>query len=344
MASLRKKPADRLTDAAQRFSMTRVFWSFAPADLEAGIQHWKTSNAMFKADPSYEILSVQGTYGPWKSALLASWSQEGRPHRNGKTLEERAADIIRIVHAACVKVSGTDLALWVRHCGRGVTYHSGFVPVLLRMRLIRSAAKGPLHFGVAGKRYALNDKGVHTTVQGLVRVADGLTNVLNLSPPRTCKQWLRMYKMFCSVCESTDVKGLALNSSSSYTLPWTFRSLVIPRMRSCGISSLTCPGVMKLTDFDTMFPDQGGWIQKLSAGKARTVHQLVTNLGYTGPLEFLTMFLCLSQDQVIRRLTTSSLPSDISIWQMIQDHKRRHRMTPNPAVLLECLLNDSPRV
>ena len=75
-----------------------------------------------------------------------------------------------------------------------------------------------------------------------------------------------------------------------------------------------------------------------------TEFQLVTNLGYTGPLEFLTMFLCLSQDQVIRRLTSSNLPSDIFIRQMIQDHKRRHHMTPNPAVLLESLLNDSPCV
>jgi len=48
VASLRKKPADRLADATQRFSR-----SFAPADLEAGVQHWQKSHALFKAEPSY---------------------------------------------------------------------------------------------------------------------------------------------------------------------------------------------------------------------------------------------------------------------------------------------------
>ena len=196
VVELQKSPASYfLRDVVLRFRATRIYWApgvFIPPDLEAAVQHQTVSKAMYNAEAAYEILSVQGKYGPWKHALFKAWTANGRPSSRGLPPQARADNVVAVLRSACEFMHGHNLTAWVQHCGRGVAHHSGFVPMLLRMQVIRRAASGPLHLGLS--KYAFTCRRsvqVSRCLQGLLLACDKLRGVL-ANPPRTCQQWRRL--------------------------------------------------------------------------------------------------------------------------------------------------------
>lgn len=339
---LLKKRAQYLDKAVSRFKAMRAFWNpeaFVPGDLESAIAHRSWSAAMFKAEPAFEVLSVLGKYGPWKDKLLAAWLRSGRPRKGELPLERRAAIISGVLRSACQDMSGEHLADWVQNCGRSVTHHSGFLPMLVRLRLIRPSLRGELVLGVNGARYAFNGKEssvqVSESLGCLAGACDDLQDIL-AEPPRTGAQWLSMYKQYCAALTRHQVPRMGLTGVARYLLPWTFRVMCISRMRTQGIGSLTACG-MTLTTFSSMFPDQGQWIKRaraLTPPKKRTVEGLIQILGYTGPVELLTMYLCLCQDQALRKISVADLECTAGkVSQFIRQFRRVHKMTPHPAVV-----------
>ena len=342
VTELLKKPAQYLDKAVARFKAMRAFWSqevFVPGDLESAIAHRSKSAAMFKAEPALEVLSVQGKYGPWKDKLLAAWLRSGRPRAGKLPLEQRAGIISRVLRSACQDMSGEDLADWVQNCGRSVTHHSGFLSMLVRLRVVHLSPRGALALGVNGARYAFTGKEssvqVSESLACLAGACDDLQDIL-AEPPQTGAQWLSMYDKYCAVLTRHRVARMGLTGAASYLLPWTFRVLCISRMRARGIRSLTVPG-LTLAAVSSMFPDQGQWIKRLAGltppGK-RTIETLIQVLGYTGPVELLTMYMCLCQDQALRKISVADLEcKQGEVSQFIRQFRRVHKMTPHPAVV-----------
>jgi len=346
VVELQKSPASYfLRDVVLRFRATRIYWApgvFIPPDLEAAVQHQTVSKAMYNAEAAYEILSVQGKYGPWKHALFKAWTANGRPSSRGLPPQARADNVVAVLRSACEFMHGHNLTAWVQHCGRGVTHHSGFVPMLLRMQVIRRAASGPLHLGLS--KYAFTCRRsvqVSRCLQGLLLACDKLRGVL-ASPPRTCQQWRRLYGEYCAVLRDAGVPRMGLSPSAKYLLPWTFRVQCIARMRAAGIQHLRAGKTPpSLEEFADMFPDQGSWVTKLAKllpEGQRTVSRLTQTLEYTGPLELFTMYLCFSQDRLARRLAVAQRPeAEEAARGCIIEHRRVHGMAPHPAMLFNII-------
>ena len=49
------------------------------ADLGSAFKHAKESKAMFAAEPSLDMVSIQLKYEPWRCALLKAWRHNGLP-------------------------------------------------------------------------------------------------------------------------------------------------------------------------------------------------------------------------------------------------------------------------
>ena len=72
----------------------------------------------------------------------------------------------------------------------------------------------------------------------------------------------------------------------------------------------------------------------LTPARKRTVESLIEILGYTGPVELLTMYLCLCQDQALRKISVADLECTAGkVSQFIRQFRRVHKMTPHPAVV-----------
>ena len=50
-----------------------------PADLRSAFTHVRKSMVMYNAEPALEAVSIQLKYEPWRQALLACWTEEGKP-------------------------------------------------------------------------------------------------------------------------------------------------------------------------------------------------------------------------------------------------------------------------
>lgn len=102
---------------------------------EVATEHSRKSAGMFAAAPVLELASIQGKYGVWKDALLASWmrSRRGKPRKEGPFSAVAVWQVLRSAVVAMHEVRTTNESL---HVGRGVSYHSGFLPMLLRMGAI----------------------------------------------------------------------------------------------------------------------------------------------------------------------------------------------------------------
>ena len=61
-------------------SAVQIFQGLLPGDMEATQRTASgASRAMFKAAPTLIILSLQGKYGPWHTALVEAWRKCGSP-------------------------------------------------------------------------------------------------------------------------------------------------------------------------------------------------------------------------------------------------------------------------
>ena len=222
--------------------------------------------------------------------------------------------------------------------------------MLLRLRVLRASPRGRLKLGINGARYSLTGRMSRVKVSDtLVRLAgacDDLWDILS-QPPRTCTEWLSMYRKYCAILTYHRVPRMGLAGTSAYLLPWTFRVQCITRMRAHGIASLSlAPGNVTVATFSSMFPDQNHWIRavaRLAPAGQQTIDAVIQLLGYTGPLELLTMFLCLCQDKSLRNTSIADLSQsqqDDRVLQITLEHWRAYGFMPHPAVLAATLMSE----
>ena len=80
--------------------------------------------------------------------------------------------------------------------------------------------------------------------------------------------------------------------NKSYMRNFVIRGLVLAAMAAAGIPKLTGAAKIQLQTFASAFPDQRGWINKLSGdAKSTTLAEFLADLDYDGRPEFLTMFM-----------------------------------------------------
>ena len=174
-----------------------------PADLASACQQRRQASSLFDEEPALELLSVQGKYGPWKTALLMAWCQTSRRRTSRQKtsrcgVSSRAALLLRALSQACRLMANVDYKDWVNHWGRGVTHHSGFIPMLLRLQVIRKSAardRGSLCLGLGSSSYRLASRAQSTRLGAWVAASDVIAQVLEAnSTPRTLEEYWHLWK------------------------------------------------------------------------------------------------------------------------------------------------------
>lgn len=293
------------------FAVGAVVQDGLQGDLAAAAKAEASHKAMFTAEPGLWLASLQGKYWPWKLALAESWAEcHSEPAVPAwPEAPSRATKFWRVLHKAVQLMDGRPYHQWHNHCGRGVAFHSGFLKLVQDLGLVvisPPAADGPGAWApiklscTAGRQHHLrvaasNASGascptaVQLQVDKYLAAADQLNSALS-SPPTTCQEYITKFKMF-----EKEISGLrAPHVGGGYTVPWTFRSAAVARMRANGVEALAEPEAVSPKEFAAAFPDQNDWIGQLQGSSScQTLADFTKLLSYQGPPELLTMKLCL---------------------------------------------------
>ncbi len=113
-----------------------------PGDAEAAVKQYQNKRTLsaFKAEPALEAVCLLVKYGPLKEQVVQEWfklkgttlGQRGTK----RTIDQRASTMGLILRRVCEKFSGKDLGKWVQNCSRFNAFWSGFVPTLLRLKIL----------------------------------------------------------------------------------------------------------------------------------------------------------------------------------------------------------------
>jgi hypothetical protein len=343
--------------AQQRMELLEpLYKDYLPADLEDAVQRLPAEKGMYKAEPALHLLSLQGKYGPFRQALFEAWKstgpgvQESRSPGDRNSVESRAELVFQVVCVALKKCHRVPMDTWVRNCGRGVSYVSGFLPTLARLKLLKHQSTGRhiLRLGMRGEPYALQctGKAKQTAIellQGYVRAADVFAEALQ-TPLRTCTEWINCLTSVRS--RLTDVGAAGMGDSSAYLVPWTFRAWAISIMRANHVRSLAGHHQCSNRQLSQMFPDQKQLViriwQSLRVKACRTKQkplvscaELMRVLKCRCPVELLTCRLCLVSAGELHALTTLELQAMMpQLRKAMNRFREAEGLWPSPALLV----------
>ena len=183
-------------------------------------------DAMFQEDKAYLVVSLLGKYGYFKEELFRAWASQAKSRASPEFKKSKKADspefkkskkVLAVIRAALFlihkKVAQEVHKAWSRNVGKGVEFHSGFLPFLQRLGVL-SQSESPKSLVLSAnqqKRYevcGLRDKDVLGRLQHLSRAGDCLWNALAI-PPLTCGQWCLKQQL---VLEARISRGSVLGS------------------------------------------------------------------------------------------------------------------------------------
>lgn len=344
-----------------------LYGQLLPLDLEDAVGRATTSARMYRAEPTLQLICLQGKYGPFRAALLEAWKtlqakpgaqRSRRPTKESRSpgvkkdegmLKDRAARVFQVLVLATRRCCGQPMAEWVRNCGN-LSHVSGFIPLLTRLGMVTHGQGGrqAVRLGANGLPYSLPTgpkqiAAAQELISRYVQAADAFAEVLQ-TPPRTCSEWLDKLQVLNRRLEPIKAPGLA--PSCTYTLPWTFRAWAISSMRKDGIQSLRGAATCTLSTFQDMFPDQKDVLGKLrrswnvrrcQQGQAtlQTAKDLMDELAYKGPPELLTCRLCLASAADLGAIPGSVFRAHApGLKKLMQEYRALHQVWPCPSVLM----------
>ena len=236
--------------------MDRTFGHLMPGDLQAAVEAKSLHQAMFAVEPGLELASIQGKYMPWKIALFAAWREHSArcPESWSPVLDlaPRAARTAAVLSLAAKNLDGVQYAPWALHCGKKVGFHSGFLPLLIRLGIVitdPSTRKNkqkkytlptdggqclPLQLSVTpGTVHYLPERWVSrpetlSRISSFLQAADVLAEELR-NPPSTCKQW--MAAVDAVMRRAGPLHATSFAGTRTYLPLWTIRSYAFASMR-----------------------------------------------------------------------------------------------------------------
>ena len=126
-------------------------------------------------------------------------------------------------------------------------------------------------------------------------------------------------------------------SSAGYLVVWTLRTLFLASMHNHGICNLKVEASTSVSDLQGCFPDQGDWVAKLAkATGTTTVSDLLSAVGYTGPVELFTCYCCFLGDPDFDWVSADWLASHTKeLRAAIRAYRAEHGQHPHPAVIVK---------
>ena len=293
-----------------------------------------------------EELCSLAKYGPIKDYLVKAY-QKRRPEgqkskrrpedqKSKRSTEARARSLYQVLKDTALHFSGVNLKTpWIENCGRFVSNHSGFVPLLARLRVVRKwgpRSKGTkLDFsgigGTSEPRALLPYRSSAAHLRALLKKADALQSV---PVPVNGRQWQSTLQQ--------------MSMKNKYLTLWNLRSHWFPVLAS-GTSAghFDVEGV-SLRGFSCMFPDVGHWVLRLAPRAPYTVKGLFAHVHYRANPVLFTCFACLFADAgVVKYAPEQILKSIPALKKGLGQYRSKHGIWPHPAILLREVLGDPER-
>lgn len=343
--------------------------SEVPGDAEYLRMHANSMEAIVEEEPAMEILDIQGKYGPFRMPFIKTFKrspslskvhrsqvfvkklhQEYKPvlqskvsdlhKRFGAHAVLRAHRLLAVLRQTIRAVHSKDFTCWVTNCGRNVSHHSGFVPMLLRFKLlqkVRRSRVSSLDLGSAtGRRYQLRSNNLVEVLDKLcqlIQSADAIKEKLSsVRGPRSCSEWSKSFQKLSEVVRDCPCPGM--RDVTSYLPLWTMRAMLLRRMYAAGVSRLRLDD-SSWSDFAAGFPDQKKMFKKvIKAERGLTCKMAIQRSGYTGPAELLSMYLCFL-GAVDRTSTRFLFTNEAILAKARVDYKKEHHQNPNLKELLK---------
>ena len=270
-------------------------------------------------------------------------------------------------------MQNVDRSFWTKHVHKGVTHHSGWLPLLQRMHILtkagnrmrRDRAYQPpmLHrrFGrylspltTARTAYATSGGGMAWYRGALALHADSkyrlapfknhihtpvfatmakIHNILIGSPVP------RSLDEWVSVCKRAGAAVVALYShaaltdGATYGFMWLLRSFLLAEVRGQEIAQLSVSATNTVADLSAGFPDQCSWMSLVP--RNTLVRKFMKDIKYHEPVELLTCKMCVLGSTQARNWSVAEL-TDARI--KISKARKELRLSPDePAHPIEVL-------
>ena len=318
------------------------------ADLHSAFKHVKTSQAMFAAEPAFEMISIQLKYDPWRNALLDAWRQRGKPAAEcvpdlrsafsfeDKGLHARASRLHSVLMLTIKIMFKTKVAeAWPANCSRFVGRHSAPEVVLHHLGLlIREASRED---GAWVPARSKDD--VETSTQRLMKVIWAWTVIRNeiRKAPRSCLEWVNLQQYAFKELRKLkmDIPRLPVRGDD-YVRMWTVRTLMLMLMSKEGVQKLVVDRKLTAWKFCQMCPDQKLHLRKLYYHvRPQSVRDFLKKCGFRdGPPELFSCMTCFAGDMAWDYLQRSQF--DVELWnKAVCAYHRKHGMFPIPAVIIK---------
>ena len=340
--------------------------SEVPGDAAYLRSHAKAIGEIMKQEPAIEILDIQAKYGPSRDALAEAWkfshpwSKVQWPHlrREYQLVSQkdlldmerkhigaivcRAQRLLAVLRRSIRQVDGVDFTCWVTNCGRNVSHHSGFVPMLSRFKILKKVRRSTVPLlalgSTTGLRYQFRNDNL-LEVLGmlctLIRFADAGQEKVPQGP-RSCSTWSKAFHVLSKTVKDNPCPGM--KDPKAYVALWTMRAMLLRRMYATGGTRLALDN-SSWSDFATTFPDQKDMLGKLiQAEPGLTCRDAMQRSQYKGPPELLTMFLCFL-GAADRTSTSFFLKHQAELEKLRASYKEEHLQNPVLKELLKIMKN-----
>ena len=268
---------------------------------------------------------------------------QGLRTRFGEDILLRAHGLLAVLRRTTQAVHGKDFSCWVTNCGRNVSHHSGFVPMLLRFAVLRKVSRSnvsrskvsrssvsSLDLGsTSGRCYELRSDNlleVLSKLCKLIKLADAVEKVMSkVRGPWSCSTWITAFRDLSDIVKQNPCPGM--NNIKSYLPLWTMRAILLRRMYASRARRLRVDKSL-FSAFASTFPDQKNMLAKIvEITPDLTCKMAIKRSGYQGPPELLAMYLCFLRG--VDRTSTEFLTKNIDILRQTRgDYKRETLQNP----------------
>ena len=331
-----------------------------PGDLASAIRRRQQSGPGSRHGdrPSIRGLSLLAKYDPWCQALCRAAARCRKldllppphtlPSANLSLLPMKSRDsalvgaygteavaLHEIITAALTDMQGKqqELASWSANVGRQVGHHTSLVPHLTAMGITATTTgQRGIAIGQGGKRVVVLPCSGEVLHQ-LCRLVHMCQLISDLPVPRKAEEWLEAMQTMDKGADPLP-KGF---TRGGYHLMWLVRSWFVVEMRAAGIARLAVPAGYLAVQLGALTPDQCGWLRYLVAGRGDTAHDFMARLGYKGPPELLTMWLCLALSLANVASFEWVEQNQRALRAAVRTHISTHGLPPHPLTLLTLL-------
>ena len=327
---------------------------FLQGGLEATQRQKKDTvlSKIFQEEAGLEEVCDLAKYGPIKDHLVAAYQKIRRPAApGGQSPEERAQCLYKVLVDTAHHFSGINLKTpWVENCGRFVSQHSGFVPLLARLNVAqkwRPGDRGPkLDFsGIGGTPEPRTLLPAQASARQLLALIKGADARQSIPLPKNSQEWLAALRNLKATKKIQKQKHQRRprdkKTQKAYLKLWHLRSHWYPRI-AAGVHAkhFHVKGV-SLRDFSSMFPDSGNWILRLAPRTPYTVKGLFAKVGYRAHPVLFSCFACLFADAGVAKYSAEQILESLDrLKQGLGQYRSQHGIWPHPAILLQKVLGE----